>query len=240
LLHYCVTEMVNNVIDHSEAKTLSVTVTTNPEEAAVNILDDGVGIFRKLERELKLEGPRHVALELAKGKLTTDPDRHTGEGIFFSARMCDRFLMESANVVCGHFEDGRWLVDEDVSHPTPFGTAVLMAVRLDTRRTPRQVFDALAPPGLDHDFTRTEIPADLAGPELVSRSQAKRLLARCEQFQEVTLDFSRVTGIAPAFADEAFRVWPDQHPGVLVRHSGANETVRGLIERALRNGGRQA
>ncbi|NOT30915.1 MAG: STAS-like domain-containing protein [Planctomycetes bacterium] len=78
--------------------------------------------------------------------------------------------------------------------------------------------------------------ADLVGTELVSRSQAKRLLARCEQFQEVTLDFSRVSGIAPAFADEALRVWPGQHPGVVLRHSGASESVSARIERARRNG----
>jgi hypothetical protein len=112
----------------------------------------------------------------------------------------------------------------------------LLLVRLDTQRTPEGVFHAFAPPELEFGFTRTEIPADLVGTELVSRSQAKRLLARCEHFREVTLDFGNVISIAPAFADEAFRVWPSAHPDVKIRHQNANAGVESLISRALRNG----
>jgi len=35
---------------------------------------------------------------LAKGKLTTDPKRHSGEGIFFSSRMFDEFDILSGGV----------------------------------------------------------------------------------------------------------------------------------------------
>lgn len=227
--------MINNVIDHSKATILTLRVRRTSDEVECVLVDNGVGIFRKLQTELGLEDPRHVALELAKGKLTTDPARHTGEGIFFSARMCDRFLLGSEGVVCGHVEGSPWYVDKDDFPP---GTTVLMAVKLDTQRTPESTFDALAPPERDFDFTRTEIPADLAGTELVSRSQAKRVLARCEHSKEVTVDLSRVTSISPAFADEAFRVWPSQHPGVTVSHQGASAAVRSQIDRAKHGAGR--
>jgi hypothetical protein len=42
---------------------------------------------------------------------------------------------------------------------------------------------------------------------LISRSQAKRILNRFEQFETVLLDFKGVDMIGKAFADEVFRVF---------------------------------
>ena len=64
--------------------------------------DNGVGIFKKIQTELRLLDERHAILELAKGKLTTDPKRHTGEGIFFSSRMFDQFDILSGGIFFTH------------------------------------------------------------------------------------------------------------------------------------------
>ena len=75
--YYGFTEMCNNAIDHSEPLT--------------KLLHDKdvyfrqcVGIFKKIQAAIGLLDERHSVLELSKGKLTTDPERHTGEGIFFN------------------------------------------------------------------------------------------------------------------------------------------------------------
>jgi hypothetical protein len=237
LLHYSFTEMFNNVLVHSGAKNVVVVMRELPEALGIDIEDDGEGIFVKLQREKGLEDPRHVALELAKGKLTTDPSRHTGEGIFFTAKMCDAFLIWSGTTVCGHAYDREaWHVKSEEYRP---GTTVRVLVRLDTKRTPESVFDEFAP--LDHErFTRTSFHVGLVqypGEALVSRSQAKRLLARCDLFHEVTLDFQGIESIGPAFADEVFRVFPSQHPGLVILAVNANAAVLGMIERARRNAG---
>jgi anti-sigma regulatory factor (Ser/Thr protein kinase) len=80
--HYCVTEMVNNAIDHSEGSRLIVVVLRRPSNTRVRVLDDGIGIFRKIKAAFSLEDETQAILELSKGKLTTDPDRHSGQGIF--------------------------------------------------------------------------------------------------------------------------------------------------------------
>ena len=49
---------------------------------------------------------------------------------------------------------------------------------------------------------------------LISRSQAKRLLARLEKFKIVMLDFEDVATIGRAFADEIFRVFTNNHPEI--------------------------
>ena len=64
----------------------------------------------------------------------------------------------------------------------------------------------------------THIPLRLAEygeDNLVSRSQAKRVLARVDRFEEVILDYSGIRAVGQAFADEIFRVFaagPARYP----------------------------
>ena len=67
-------------------------------EVKFTIKDDGIGIFTKIQQDFNLSDKRHSILELAKGKLTSDPLRHSGEGIFFTSRMFDRFVILSEDL----------------------------------------------------------------------------------------------------------------------------------------------
>lgn len=94
--HYGFTEMLNNAIDHCQGETVSVSIKKNTLSTRIIIIDDGYGIFRRIQKILDLEDERHAVLELSKGKLTTDPENHTGEGIFFHRGylMSMRFFLE--------------------------------------------------------------------------------------------------------------------------------------------------
>ena len=84
----------------------------------------------------------------------------------------------------------------------------------------------------DFGFSKTQVPVFLAaygGENLVSRSQAKRLLARLEKFKEIKLDFNDVPSIGQAFADEIFRVFANQNPSVHLIPINANEQVQKMI-----------
>jgi len=74
--------------------------------------------------------------------------------------------------------------------------------------------------------------------KLVSRSQAKRVLARVELFKKAIFNFEGVETIGQAFADEIFRVFPRQHPGTEVYSSRANSEVKRMILRAKGSGER--
>ena len=80
--NYGFTEMFNNAIDHSEGSSITVQISRSAADTDIYILDDGIGIFKKIQTELGLLDERHSVLELAKGKLTTAPERHSGKGIF--------------------------------------------------------------------------------------------------------------------------------------------------------------
>jgi len=100
--HFCITEMFNNAMDHSGGKTVFVKVAKTAANTQIMLMDDGVGIFRKIQAAMNLLDDRHAVLELAKGKLTTDPKGHTGQGIFFTSRLLDSFDILSGGVYFTH------------------------------------------------------------------------------------------------------------------------------------------
>lgn len=229
--HYAATEMINNAIDHSGAKEVLVGVRRDALVTEVLVADEGEGIFVKIQRALALHHPREAILELAKGKLTTAPDRHTGEGIFFTSRAVDAFEIESHSLRFRHALRGD---DSIAEQPADIpGTRVRMRLANDSARTLREVFDQFTDPG-ELTFDRTVVPLRLAqyeGEKLVSRSQAKRVARRFERFKRVELDFAGVTDIGQAFADELFRVFAAAHPEIRITPINTAPAVDQMIRR---------
>ena len=75
--------------------------------------------------------------------------------------------------------------------------------------------------------------AQYGNEKLVSRSQAKRLLARVDRFKIVLFDFEGINSIGQAFADEVFRVFSHHHPSIEIHAINANADVKNMINRAL-------
>jgi anti-sigma regulatory factor (Ser/Thr protein kinase) len=235
---YGFTEILNNALEHSAGHEVVVRVDKTATDTKMVIYDDGEGIFKKIQRELGLHDEHHAVLELAKGKLTTDPAHHTGEGIFFASRMFDDFSILSGNVSFLHMREEAedWIGEQQTSED---GTAVFMGLKNNASRTTKEVFDQFTSDD-DYGFTKTVIPVRLAqyGEEkLVSRSQAKRLLARIDRFKVVLLNFDGVEMIGQAFADEVFRVFPDAHPHIALYAIHVNTPVRHMIRRVAQHRG---
>ena len=232
ICQYGFTEMVNNVIDHSDAKELTVQLTVDYLDIQLFVLDNGVGIFQKIKDTLKLEHINHAILELAKGKFTSDPENHSGEGIFFTSRIFNDFMIVSHNLTyfgTGN-EDGMiWEEKNDYN-----GTTVLLKIKKDSSTQLEDIFNEYADPDKDPSFHKTYIPVKLLeheGESLISRSQAKRLITRFNKFVEVGLDFNGVNKIGQAFADEIFRVFKNKHPEVRLLVMEANKDVGNMIKR---------
>jgi len=230
---YAVTEMVNNAVDHSASEQVTVGLQRDTLNTTVSIADEGEGIFLKIQRALNLYDPREAILELAKGKLTTDPANHTGEGIFFASKLMDAFDIRSGTL---HYMHDEWgadvLLERSAQAP---GTLVLMRLANDSGRRLQAVFDQFAEPD-EYSFAKTIVPVRLAqheGEKLVSRSQAKRLTQRFERFQTVVLDFAGVEEVGQAFADEVFRVFQQAHPGTALMPVHMTPAVDRMFKRAM-------
>ena len=234
ICQYGFTEMLNNVVDHSGSPDVMVAIQRTPRSIDLEVRDNGVGIFRKIKMECGLASEHEAILELTKGKLTTDPERHTGEGIFFSSRMFDDFSIGSGTVLLLCSAGGKnWSIEE---REAAEGTFVGMRIGPESPRTTQGVFERFASAKDGFSFDRTHLVVkliDLEGGALVSRSQAKRIVARLERFREVVLDFEGVESVTPAFADEIFRVFASGHPHVHLMPVHDNEQVRQMIRRAV-------
>lgn len=233
ILNYGFTEMLNNAIDHSQGQSVLISIKKYPLHSEILIFDDGIGIFKKIQEKFHLNDERQAVLELAKGKLTTAPEHHTGQGIFFSSRMFDRYAIYSGGVYFTHVwnkpED--WILECD---PPEKGTAVFMKIANNSSRNIKAVFDEYSS-GENYSFDKTVVPVSLArygNESLISRSQAKRLLARVDKFKKVIFDFEGVEEVGQAFADEVFRVFKNQHPEIQLQAMNTVPDVRAMIDRA--------
>lgn len=230
---YGVTEIINNAIDHSGAAEVGISLVRNALFCEVTISDAGEGIFLKIQRALGLLDPREAILELAKGKLTTAPERHSGEGIFFTSRAMDVFEIESHTLRFRHAPSSAdTLVEQKNDVP---GTKVRMRLGNDSQRNLQQVFNDFTE-SEDATFDRTVVPLNLAkhdGDMLVSRSQAKRVAHRLERFKRVELDFAGIDTIGQAFADELFRIFAKAHPQIKMVPINTSPAVAQMIKRAV-------
>lgn len=236
---YAFTEMVNNVLDHSEAKELQVYIGQNALSTWVNVIDDGIGIFKKIADFYEYESLDDAIISLFKGKLTTDKENHSGEGIFFTSRVMDHFGALSSNKLFQQNNRYENLLDlENTVVPKRTsrfkdrkGTVVVMSIVNDADRTLKEVFDMYS--SVDGGFTITNIPmkmiCDSGYP--VSRSQAKRLYFGFDKFEKVILDFNGVDEIGQGFAHELFSVFGKRHPEIELQCINTNEAIEKMIRR---------
>lgn len=235
ICHHGFTEMLNNVIDHSGSSNAAIQYRRTPIDISIAIGDQGVGIWRKIMEHAGLDDEQHAILELTKGKFTTDPDRHSGEGIYFSSRMFDFFGITSHDLSFSFAPDGAgdWLI-EGTERRT--GTDVYMRIDLASSTTTKEVFDRHTSDFQEFGFDKTTISVallkDSRDDRVVSRSQAKRLLSRIDKFREVILNFEGIGEIGQAFADEVFRVFARHHPEVRLIPIRTTEPVEQMIARA--------
>ncbi|KAA1380069.1 STAS-like domain-containing protein [Aeromicrobium fastidiosum] len=227
---YAFTEMLNNAIDHSSGSTARVKGWSDGDQLMLEIADDGVGIFDHLALAKGLPDSFAAIAELTKGRQTTAPEAHTGEGIFFTSKAVRSFTLEANGI--------SWIVDNDRDDhavglsPVTTGTSVRLVIHRATTLDLGSLFRDYSD---DHEFTRTSPVIKLfgIGVDFVSRSEAKRLLAGLERFTEVELDFAGVVSVGQGFVDEVFRVWPQSNPGTALTPTHMNDAVAFMVTRGL-------
>jgi anti-sigma regulatory factor (Ser/Thr protein kinase) len=232
VFHYASTELVNNSIDHSGGTRVDMRLYRDVvTEVRFEVQDDGVGAFERLRQSLGLAAPIEALVELNKGKGTSDPARHSGQGIFFTSRILDRFTLAANGI--------QWTVDNELGDqavgvsPVTTGTLVSGSFSLPPLRTTAEVFRAYSDDDFAFSKTRPSVALAALGTEFVSRSEAKRVLARLDEFEHVDLDFSGVDSVGQAFVDEVFRVWPSVHPGTAIVPVNMNPAVEFMVRRGL-------
>jgi anti-sigma regulatory factor (Ser/Thr protein kinase) len=234
VLSYAVSEMVNNAIDHSGSEGVRVLARAAAGRLHIAIEDAGLGALENLRLRLHLEDHLHALQELSKGKVTTAPEEHSGEGLFFTSKAATRFRLVA--------NGWGWFVDNELrdatveEHPTLAGTRIELELDAASTLPLEQVF---AP--YTHDFrfdtTRCTLRLFEYGTSFLSRSEAKRLTTDLDRFDEVILDFHGVERVGQAFVDQVFRVWATQHPRVRLLPERMSRAVEFMVRRGLAGDG---
>ena len=234
---YSFMEMMNNAIDHSNAEIVDFTIYINYLYTTIIINDNGIGIFRKIKEYYNYDSLDDAVNELFKGKLTTDSKNHSGEGIFFTSRVLDRFAVISSGKIFTHDKYSDVLRNlEDIESMKSWkndpGTKIYMELSNYSKKILKEVFDMFSNP--DGSFAKTHIPIkNIYETYPVSRSQAKRLCNRFEKFQEVILDFKGIEEIGQGFAHEIFVVFQKKHPDTNIVAQNANDEVIKMINHVI-------
>ncbi len=235
IVQYAFTQILNNAIEHSRAGRVKIELRLEGGDLLFRVLDRGIGAFQSVRKKFKLRDDFEAAEHMLKGKQTTAPDRHSGQGIFFTSRIADRFVLASAavkldvNNVIGDFG----LIDIKPVR----GTEVTFVLKQRSRKNLKALFDEFTDSDLIFDKTEIRIKLSRTTPGgYVSRSEARRLLFGLENFKRVVIDFDKVRGIGQGFADEIFRIFRRQHPGIRLEPVSMAPSVAFFVERALREG----
>ena len=232
---YAFMEMMNNAIGHSEATEITVFVRLNCINTQILIEDNGVGIFKNIQRFMKKEHNENIPLEecvtmLFAGKFTTAKQLHSGEGIFFTSHMMDDFLIVSDGMI---FSRNNFKDERSSSLKRTSGTLVSMSLSNNTLKTSREIFDRFS--NVDDGFIKTSIPIAhiFGGCDPISRSEARRLGELISNFKEVELDFLGNEEVGQAFVHELFVVWQRNNPDVKLMVTNACENVDFMIRRVI-------
>lgn len=231
IVNYAFTEMLNNAIDHSKAEKCDIAISVGATRIEFEIRDTGIGLFDSIASKFSLSDEHTAMIELVKGKTTTMPEAHSGEGIFFSSRAADKFTLRSHHIeLCWDRSK-----DDIFASQSRYlkGTRVKFSLNRSSRTTLESVFAKYAPEEFDYEFSKTKIFIKLLKPQYISRSEAKRLVVNLDKFREVELDFKDVKVLGQGFADEVFRVFSKQHPEVIFKTTNANAAIRAMINHAI-------
>jgi len=232
LAQHAFMELVNNAVDHSGGTTLAVSMRQTALHLHLLVSDDGIGLFERVNGAHAISDPALAMFELAKGRLTSQPERHAGRGLFFVARAADVFDLHANRSAYQHraFEGRGWMRTRAAADR---GTTVFVGIALDTERTLDSVMRSASSEGEGYAMDRARVPLRLLisqGVALDSRAQARRVAARLAEFRRAELDFDGVAEIGHSFADELFRVLPTTHPQLSLVPVNTTTPVAQMIE----------
>lgn len=233
IFEYGFDEMLNNAIEHSQTKNIELKVCKNEDNVSFTITDFGVGVFKNIMQKKELKSELEAIQDLLKGKTTTVPKSHSGEGIFFTSKAVDIFILESFGLRLRIDNIINDIFVEEIK-PGKDGTKVICVISLKTIKHLQEVFEKYETKSEDgRAFDKTEVFVRLftAGTIFISRSQARRVLVGLEKFKTIILDFDRVSTIGQAFADEIFRVFKIKYPDIQIIPKNMNKAVEFMVER---------
>ena len=236
ILFYAFTEMLNNAIEHSKSENIEIEIRKDKNNLTFVVNDFGIGVFKNVMKQRRLKSEIEAMQDLLKGKTTTQPHSHSGEGIFFTSKIADLFRLESFEYTLRVDNIIKDVFFEELK-PSKNGTRVLFTISMHSKKHLSDIFNQFVTNPGEPGFNKTEILVRLftQGTIYISRSQARRILTGLEKYESIVLDYNKVSTVGQAFADEIYRVFKNTHPNIKIESRNMIEPVKFMIERAQEN-----
>ncbi len=235
IFEYAFSEMLNNAIEHSRSKKIKFIIRLDKDILSFVVDDFGIGVFKNIMEKRRLNSEMEAIQDLLKGKTTTTPKLHSGEGIFFTSKVGNEFILDSYGyqfIVNNNIKD---IFIKKVKGQKQ-GTRVTFRIDINNHQHLNDIFREYTNvgDGGDYGFDKTEIRVKLyiMGGIHISRSQARRVLSGLEKFKVIIMDYDHVPTIGQAFADEIYRVFKNKRPNIEIQDINMNEAVKFMVERA--------
>ena len=236
LVQHAFCELLNNAIDHSAGTQVTVSLRQTSSHVQLLVSDNGCGLFQQIAQAFDICDPHLAMLELSKGKLTSQPRTHSGQGLFFTSKLADVFDLHANEVAYQRRDWDRegWQPRRALQHQ---GTSAYASFALDTQRT---LGDVRAMHSLNANslaFESTSVALRLMTSQRVgleSRAQARRIFARLDEFERAEVDFNGVGEVGHAFADELFRVLAPAAPALELVPVNMSPAVASMVTSVLR------
>lgn len=231
ILDYAFSEMLNNAIVHSNSKKIGIKMERAGNNISFEVRDWGVGIFNNIMKKKRLKNEFEAIQDLLKGKQTTAPKEHTGEGIFFTSKAGEMLVIQSSakKIIFNNILDDIFV--KDVKKTA--GTKVNFLISIKSKTRLGDIFKKYSEGAFTFNTTQTKVFLYKLDSDFISRSQARRILTGLEKFKKIILDFKDVDTVGQAFADEVFRVWKKRQPNIRIEYKNANNNIIFMIKRAL-------
>ncbi|PIW90025.1 MAG: hypothetical protein COZ92_01790, partial [Candidatus Nealsonbacteria bacterium CG_4_8_14_3_um_filter_40_11] len=153
ILDYAFTEMLNNAIEHSNSSKIEIVIKKDSSGVRFEVVDFGIGIFNHLMKKKSLKSEFEAIQDLLKGKQTTAPQEHSGEGIFFTSKVADILTIQSSKKkLIFH----NVLNDVFIKNTKPIrGTKVTFFISLKSKRKLSKIFKEYS--GNSYEFSKTKV-----------------------------------------------------------------------------------
>lgn len=230
ILDYAFSEMLNNAIEHSQSKEIKITMQKEKNSILFEVIDKGIGIFNNIMQKRNLHSEMEAIQDLLKGKQSTAPQVHSGEGIFFTSKAAEILIIQSSHkklIFNNLLQD---IFIKDIKNI--IGTKITFSISINSKKQLDYIFKQYTDDSFEFNKTRVTVRLYKMGSEYISRSQARRILSGLDKFKTIILDFKDVETIGQGFADEIFRVWKSQRPNISIISQNSNENINFMINRA--------
>jgi len=231
ILKYSFTEMLNNAIDHSRSGNIEAMFKRDGLNIRFDVIDHGIGIFNNIMKKKNLKNDLEAIQDLLKGKQSTMPEHHSGEGVFFTSKIADTFVIESfkKKLFFNNKLDDIFVQDANFK-----GTKIIFNISVKSPKKLENIFKEYTGDSFEFNKTRVAVRLYKMNSLHISRSQGRRIMNGLEKFKIIVLDFKHLKNIGQAFADEVFRVWQSYHPNITIETVNSNENIDFMIQRAIK------